>query len=250
MDNVSKHRGEMTQPEADSRQSAIPNRQSAIVNRQSSILLAIDTCTRRSSVALRDKTLIRAECTWETERHHTAGVSAQIRHLMRTANIQPADIGAVAVAIGPGSFTGVRCGLAIAKGLATARNLPLIGVPAFDVIAAAQPNHHMPVYTLVEAGRGRVAARRYEWREGTLSVAGDWLIQTWSAFAESIEAPAWVCGDVTPPLESLLETRAAVAPAPLNVRRAGYLAEIGYSRWLNGEIDDAMTLMPIYPPES
>ncbi len=221
-----------------------------IGNPKSEILLAIDTCTRRSSVALRDLTMIRVECTWETERHHTAGVSEQIRRLMGTANIKPADIGAVAVAIGPGSFTGVRCGLAIAKGLATARNLPLIGVTAFDVIAAAQPNHHVPVYALVEAGRGRVAARRYEWREGILSIADDWCIQSWSEFAGSVEPPAWVCGDLTPALESLLEMRAAVAPAPLNVRRAGYLAEIGYARWLRGEVDDAMTLMPIYPPET
>jgi len=226
------------------------NRQSSIVNRKSEILLAIDTCTRRSSVALRDLTMIRAECAWETERRHTAGVSAQIRRLMRTANIQPADIGAVAVAIGPGSFTGVRCGLAIAKGLATARNLPIIGVTAFDVIAAAQPNHHVPVYALIEAGRGRVAVRRYEWREEGLSVADDWRIQRWNEFAESVEPPAWVCGDLTPALESLLEMRAAVAPAPLNLRRAGYLAEIGYARWLSGEVDDAMTLTPIYPPEA
>lgn len=226
------------------------NPKSKIENPQSEVLLAIDTCTRRSSVALRDLTMIRAECAWETERHHAAGVTEQIRRLMRTANIRPADIGAVAVAIGPGSFTGVRCGLAIAKGFAVARNLPLIGVTAFDVIAAAQPNHHVPVYALVEAGRGRVAARRYEWREGVLSVADDWRIQRCNEFAESVESPAWVCGDLTPALESLLEMRAAVAPAPLNVRRAGYLAEIGYARWLNGEVDDPMTLMPIYLPEA
>lgn len=225
------------------------NPKSKIKNQKSEILLAIDTCTRRSSVALRDLTMIRAECAWETERHHTAGVTEQIRRLMRTAHIQPEDIGAVAVAIGPGSFTGVRCGLAIAKGFAIARNLPLIGVTAFDVIAAAQPNHHVPVYALVEAGRGRIAARRYEWRKEGLSVADDWRIQSWSEFAESVEPPAWVCGDLTPTLESLLEMRGAVAPAPLNVRRAGYLAEIAYARWLSGEVDDAMTLMPIYPPE-
>ncbi|MCS7059741.1 MAG: tRNA (adenosine(37)-N6)-threonylcarbamoyltransferase complex dimerization subunit type 1 TsaB [Anaerolineae bacterium] len=217
---------------------------------QAQVLLAIDTCTRRSSIALRDPSMIRAECTWETERHHTAGVSAQIQRLMHTSNIRPADIGAVAVAIGPGSFTGVRCGLAIAKGLATARNLPLIGVTAFDTIAAAQPNHHVPVYALVEAGRGRVAALRYEWQENMLRAADDWRIQSWREFAESVEPPAWVCGDVTPTLASLLEMRAAVAPAPLNVRRAGYLAEIAYARWISGDVDDAMTVLPIYPPET
>ncbi len=222
------------------------------MNPQSKILLAIDTCTRRSSVALRDETTLRAESSWESDRHHTAAVSAHIQRLMRSCGIAPADLGALAVAIGPGSFTGVRCGLAIAKGIATARGLPLIGVTAFDVVAAAQPDRHVPIYALVESGRGRVAACRYEWHEGETmpAVAGEWGIHTWQAFAESVEAPAWVCGDVAPALAGLLEMRAMVAPAPLNLRRAGYLAEIGYARWQRGEVDDVMTLMPIYPAQS
>jgi tRNA threonylcarbamoyladenosine biosynthesis protein TsaB len=221
----------------------------AVPDPERPVLLAIDTCTRRSSVALRDATALRAECTWQTERHHTAGVSARIRDLMVTARIAPADIGAVAVATGPGSFTGVRCGLAIAKGLATARNLPLIGVPAFDVIAAAQPQRGLPVYALVEAGRGRAAVSRYAWRDQELVAAGEWRIQTLAAFAESADWPAWVCGDLPPELAPLLDPRATVAPAVLNLRRAGWLAEIGFQRWLSGRVDDPMTLMPIYPAD-
>jgi tRNA threonylcarbamoyladenosine biosynthesis protein TsaB len=212
-------------------------------------LLAIDTCTRRSSIALRDAAGLRAECTWQTERHHTAGVSARIRDLMDTSRIVPADIGALAVATGPGSFTGVRCGLAIAKGMAIARNLPLIGVPAFDVITLAQPRRGLPVYALVEAGRGRVAVSRYAWRGDELASAGEWRIQALAEFAESAEWPAWVCGDLPPELLPLLDPRAAVAPAPLNLRRAGWLAEIGYRRWIDGQVDDPLTLMPIYPAD-
>ena len=214
------------------------------------VMLAIDTCTSRSSIALRDAFTLRAECTWESDRHHTAAVSAQIRKLMQTCSIEPAQIGAVAVAIGPGSFTGVRCGLAIAKGMAVARNLPLIGVSAFEVVAAAQPNHHAPVYTLVEIGRGRVAICRYEWQGDTLRAAAPWNIQKWQEFASAVEPPAWVCGDLAPALASLLEGRAIIAPAQFNLRRAGMLAELAYTRWLNAETDDPQALIPIYPPES
>ncbi len=215
----------------------------------SPILLAVDTCTRRSSVALRDANAVRAECTWEAERHHTAAVSARIRDLMRSSHIRPGDVGAIAVAIGPGSFTGVRCGLAIAKGFAVARGVPLIGVSAFEILAVAQPNSGAPMYALVEAGRGRVAVRRYEWREGMHSPAGEWRISTHQAFAESVEPAAWVCGDLAPALMTLIETKVVMAPAPLNLRRAGYLSEIGYRRWTGGQTDDAANLMPIYPPE-
>ena len=228
------------------------------------VLLAIDTCTRRSSVALRDAFTLRAECSWESDRHHTAAVSAQIHRMMHACGIGPAQIGAVAVAIGPGSFTGVRCGLAIAKGMAVARDLPLIGVTTFEVLAAAQPDHKVPVYTVVEAGRQRVAACRYEWQGEKLWTAAPWSIQTWQAFADAIRTPAsgqgsesgsqagtlvWVCGDLSPELAALLNGRVQIAPAPFNLRRAGVLAELGYLQWQKGETDDPYTLMPLYPPE-
>ena len=237
----------------------------SFVTPQAPVLLAIDTCTKRSSVALRDATTLRAESSWESDRHHTAAVSERIRTLMNACGVKPEEIGAVAVAIGPGSFTGVRCGLAIAKGIAIARAVPLIGVSAFEVVAVAQPNRNMPIYALVEAGRSRVAACRFEWvdtpsgasasREtagATMvpSVAGEWVVRSWKDFVDSIEPPVWVCGDLAPALIAMLQTKATLAPAPLNLRRAGYLAEIGYMRWLNGETDDVMTLMPIYPGEN
>ena len=219
------------------------------------ILLAIDTCTRRASIALRDATTVRAEMTWECERHQTATVSAKIRDLMRSGNIKPVDIGAVAVAIGPGSFTGVRCGLAIGKGFATANNLPLLGVTAFDVIAQMQPNTRKPVVAVLELGRSRIATCRYEWVGDELCVASEWAMFGFEAFVTQVQSPAWVCGDVlplvtNPTLLAQLQARATLAPAWLNLRRAGVLAELAYARWQRGDVDNADTLMPIYPPES
>ena len=217
------------------------------------ILLAIDTCTRRASLALRDATTLRAEVTWECQRQHTAAVSAKIQDLLLTSQIDPAEIGAVAVAIGPGSFTGVRCGLAIGKGIATANHLPMIGIPAFDVIARAQPNTRQTVYALVEAGRNRVAVCRYEWLEGELVVADSWRLFGFDELIEDLKSPAWVCGDIAPTLLKTLQTKAKskveLAPAWLNLRRAGVLAELAYANWQRGEVQDAAAVLPIYPPE-
>lgn len=215
-----------------------------------SVLLAIDTCTHRSSIALRDAATLRADCAWESDRHHTAAVSAQIGRMMRSCNISSAQIGAIAVAIGPGSFTGVRCGLAIAKGYAVARNVPVVGVSAFDIIVAAQPEVELPIYALVELGRTRVAVCRYERVDGILRAAPDWHVRSHAELADSLESPAWVCGDLTPALAALLQARVTLAPAPLNLRRAGYLAEIAYPRWQSGQTDDPLTLMPIYPAQT
>ena len=211
------------------------------------ILLAIDTCTRRSAIALRDGTAIRAEIAWETDRHHTAAVSQRIHELMLACGIKAADLGAVAVAIGPGSFTGVRCGLAIAKGMAVSTGLPVYGASAFDVLLAAQPVGALPIVAVIEVGRGRVAAGRFAWRDGVAVALEPWKVNTWQEVADAISTAVWVCGDVAPGLQALLHGKTTIAPAPLNLRRAGYLAEIGHARWQRGDADEAMTLIPIYP---
>lgn len=211
------------------------------------ILLAIDTCTRRSAVALRDATALRAEVAWETDRHHTAAVAARIQELMVSCGIGHADVGAVAVAIGPGSFTGVRCGLSIAKGMVVGAGLPVFGVSTFDILLAAQPAGALPTYPVVEAGRGRVATGRFEWREGTPAPAEPWKVYAWQEFVDALAGPAWVCGDLAPALLGALRGRATLAPAPLNLRRAGVLAEIGYHRWQRGDAGDGLSLAPIYP---
>lgn len=217
------------------------------------VLLAIDTCTRRASIALRDGHAVLAESTWPCERQHTAMISERIYDLLSDCGLSARDIGAIAVAIGPGSFTGVRCGLAIAKGMALANDLPLIGVSAFRVIVHAQPNRAVPVYAVVEAGRSRVAVCRYEriehapLFESTLFGPGSWQIYDHKTFLENVHAQTWVCGDIPAGLLPALVARTAVAPAWLNLRRAGVLADIGYARWQQGDVDDAATLMPIYP---
>lgn len=216
----------------------------------SAVLLALDTCTARASIALRDQATLRAEMTWEAQRHETAAVAARIRDLMRACRIAPEDIGCVAVAVGPGSFTGVRCGLAIGKGIAVARNLPMVGVTAFDVIAYAQPPQPAPMLALLEIGRNRVAACPYEWHEAAPSVAGEWRIHSWAELAERVEPPLYVCGDIAPAWIAALRAKVTVAPAALNLRRAGFLAELGMARWERGEVDDAMTLAAVYPPET
>ncbi len=217
----------------------------------SKLLLAIDTCTRRASIALRDAQTLRAEITWECERQETALVADQIQSMLRSSRVEADALGAIGVAIGPGSYTGVRCGLAIAKGIAVALDIPLIGVNAFDVIAYAQPPLKQPVLAAVEVGRGRVAACPFD-PMGARMLSGEWHIRTWQELRDDIYEPTWVCGDLRGELIDLLATNvnAHVAPAPLNLRRAGYLAEIAWTRWQKNDVDDVFTLSALYPAEA
>jgi tRNA threonylcarbamoyl adenosine modification protein YeaZ len=210
------------------------------------VLLALDTCTRRASIALRDHTTLRAEMTWEAQRHETATVAGRVKELMRACHIAPQDLGCVAVAIGPGSFTGVRCGLAIGKGVSVARGLPMVSVTAFDVLAHAQPPQPMPLLAVLEIGRNRVVTCPYEWHEGAWGVAGEWRTWRWEELINDLTPPLYVCGELTPTFIAACAQRVTIAPAALNMRRAGFLAELGLALWRSGEVGNPATLTAVY----
>ena len=115
----------------------------------------------------------------------------------------------------------------------------------------AQPPLKQSLLAAIEVGRGRVAACPFD-PVGARMLSGEWRIRTWQELRDDIYEPTWVCGDLRDELIDLLATNvnAHVAPAPLNLRRAGYLAEIAWTRWQKDDVDDVYTLGALYPPEA
>ena len=121
------------------------------------MLLAIDTSTRQAGIALYERRRgLLAEQIWFTANRHTEELMPAIASLFAVAGATPGDLAAVAVAIGPGSFTGLRVGLAAAKGLALAQGIPIVGIPTLDVTAYPHQRQPVPVIAIAQAGRGRV----------------------------------------------------------------------------------------------
>ncbi len=98
-------------------------------------LLAIDTSTDQAGIALFDGEQM-AECSWPGGRQQTTSVLPAIESLLAQVGVDLGDVGAVAVATGPGSFTGLRVGLSLAKGFAIAGDRRVIGIPTLDIAAA------------------------------------------------------------------------------------------------------------------
>ncbi len=213
------------------------------------MLIAIDTATGYASLALHDGFQVRVEHTWESPRRHTVELLPRLVAALEQLGLGIGHLSGVAVTRGPGSFTGLRVGMAVAKGLALAQGLSLVGVPTLDVVAAAQGRDHRPLCAVLQAGRERICVATYRWRDEEWRVREAPRLTTWPALVGEITSPTLFCGEIDlvganalAPLGEL----AVLLPAAARLRRAGFLAELAWRRLNRGETDDPATLTPIY----
>lgn len=213
------------------------------------MLLAIDTSTRMVGIALYDGVQVVSESLWASRDFHTVELAPAVAEMLSRAGLQVSDLDGLAVALGPGSFTGLRIGLALAKGLALTQRLPLVGVPSLDFLAAAQPVQDLPLAACLRAGRGRLAVGWYFPSAGGWQPSGRLEVLTAAELNAAIHRPTLVCGELDEEERRLLARKRKnvhlASPAHC-ARRPGFLAELGWLRLQAGQVDAPDTLAPIY----
>lgn len=211
------------------------------------MLLAIDTATAHTGLSLYDEDGVQAECTWRSQRNHTSQIVPQLDRLLQHLGKLPSDVRAVGVSLGPGSWSGLRAGLSIAKGLALAHNLPMIGIGTLEALAYQYRQVAMPVVPLIRLGRDRIATllpfAEHPAQVRNLTLAE--LVGVIGAVGD-----LFFCGDVDTPIRTMLiehmGSRAYLAEPAAGLRRPAYLAELAWQRWQANLVDDLASLEPIY----
>jgi len=222
------------------------------------MLLALDTATRQAGLALYDGQMVRAESTWHAGRYHTEWLTSAIQHTLTRLRASMQDLSAVAITIGPGSFTGLRVAMSLAKGIAAARELPIIGIETLDVTAYSHISTHVTVCATLAAGRNRHAYAFYD-ADGTensfISTTANvaYLADLLNLISEhETEHPLLIVGEFTADERQQLANRfpaptaIQIVPPALCVRRPAVLAELAWQRLLKQDVDDLHTLEPIY----
>jgi tRNA threonylcarbamoyladenosine biosynthesis protein TsaB len=190
-----------------------------------------------------------SEAVWSSRDHHTVELAPVVADILAKAGISPGSLQVLAVAVGPGSFTGLRIGLALAKGLALVHHLAIVGIPTLDVLAAGQPVRAETMAAALRAGRGRLAVGWYQAEEGAWKPAGKVEVMTPVDLSQAIQKPTWLCGELTAAERQLLSRKrknVLLASPAQSLRRPAYLAELGWERWQAGQVDDPASLAPIY----
>ena len=138
------------------------------------MLLSIDTSTAQSGLALYDGAQVLAELLWHSRAHHTRELALALAGLMER--------------------TGAKMDQVKAVGVALARELPIVGIPTLDIVAAAQPIAKVKLAVVLQAGRGRLALGRYEWSKNGWQPKGAPAVTRWTTWWSPSWSRCWYAG--------------------------------------------------------
>jgi tRNA threonylcarbamoyladenosine biosynthesis protein TsaB len=212
------------------------------------LILGIETSGSGGSIAVAQDRICLAESSLSREgRRHARTLVAEVRSLLAHLAVAPQRLDAVAVSIGPGSFTGLRVGVVCAKTLAYAVPMPLVAVDTFLAIAAQSPEGISSVQIVGDGQRGDLYVGRYQQTsQGTWRRSGDIGIRSAEAWLESLGSQDAASG---PGLSRHLDEvtrRCRVLPARCHHPRAATIALLGFEGAASHEFADVWTIEPFY----
>lgn len=216
-------------------------------------VLGIDSSGMVATVAVVEDTQMLAEYTINYKKTHSQTLLPMLDEVAKMMELDLNTIDAIAVAAGPGSFTGLRIGSATAKGLGLALKKPLVSVPTLEGIAYNFCGSEKVICPMMDARRSQVYTGIYEFQGNTLKVLEDQMAVPVEEVLEKLNQTGReviLAGDGVPVYLELIEKNLKVpyllAPAHLNRQRAGAVAVLGIQYAKEGKLESAMEHQPDY----
>ena len=212
------------------------------------MLLGVDTSTRAVGISIYDGSQFLCEESWISRQYHTVELAKAVSENLARAGLMTSDLDVLGVAIGPGSFTGLRIGLALIKGIAFTNQLPVIGVPTLDITARAVPPIGEKLAAVLQAGRNRLAVGWYQAVDDRWSQEGEIENLTLEDLIARIDQPYILTGELSREMRQSLKNQKYIKPVDpaIAMRSPKYLAELAWERWQDGDVDDVLSLKPYY----
>ncbi|MDB5173716.1 MAG: hypothetical protein JWN51_2489 [Phycisphaerales bacterium] len=212
--------------------------------------LAIETSGRLGSVAIAEDGVVVAEDTFAHGLKHAAEMVPRIDALLKSHGWAPADVREIYISVGPGSFTGLRIGVTLAKTLAFATGAKIVAVPTVQVLARNAPAEARDVVIVLDAKRDQIfTARLHRENSDQWAIAEPAHLGSLAEMLCRSPRPVYLIGEGIPYHEKFLPTgdaSAIVTPAELWRAGAATVAGIGYAMALAGEFTDPQKLTPLY----
>lgn len=216
-------------------------------------ILAVDSSGLVASVAIVEDDNLLGEYTMNYKKTHSQTLLPMLDELAKMIELDLNTLDAIAVAGGPGSFTGLRIGSATVKGLALALEKPVVQIPTVDALAYNLCGHRDVVCPLMDARRNQTYTGLYQFDGNRMQVLKEQCavdIKTIIAEINHIGRPAVFLGDGVPVFKNYIEENCKVpytfAPAHMNKQRAGAVAALAELYYEQGKVMDAAEHKPEY----
>lgn len=215
-------------------------------------ILALDTATMVSSVAIASPDKLLAEVTLQTKLTHSEVLMPHVQQVLAMANIKKTELDAIAVSVGPGSFTGLRIGLAAAKSMAYALGIPLVGVSTLEAMAWHYPVPGIYTLSVLDAQKGDVYAGLYSWQQEAVHLVKPVEVLPFAEvidFCQNLDLPVVIIGDIAQKKQALIRAAGSniIAAQPhMIMPRAANVAMLAQKKLAAGRTDEVMTLEPLY----
>ena len=205
--------------------------------------MAVETSTLAGGVALLDGERVIGEYLLDVRATHSERLMPAIDRLLRDAGWTTASLEGLAVAVGPGSFTGLRIGISAVKGLAWGLGLEVAPVPTLDALASLLPFAALPVCPVLDARKNEVYCSLYHWDGATMSREWEYLAIAPEALSARLTGPTILLGDGA---HAIASRHARLAPPHRRLPAASAVGALGLARFRAGQVVSARELSPFY----
>ena len=217
-------------------------------------ILALEASTLMGGVAVVDDEGVICELTLSVAETHSAQLMPAVDYALRMAGLKLGELDAFAVALGPGSFTGLRIGLSTVKGLAVAASKPLVGIPTLEAMAHAFPYCPRLICPMLDARMKEVYAAFFEARDGSVSRRSDDLVLGVSDLLNDAKEETLFFGTgakrYREQIVEIMGDLARFASPEISGARASTVGFLAVEKLRRGESSDIDSIEPIYIRES
>lgn len=220
-------------------------------NRTSStVLLGIESSGLTCAAGIFREGELLAEISANIKNIHSQKLAPFVEYVLQTANITAAELNAIVLSAGPGSFTGLRIGYSVAKGLAHALNIPIVEVPTLDIWAYQAGIQPQPVLSVIDAHRGEIFCALYYWEGLKLCRDRDYTLLSPQELPEFLSGTVILTGGdaekLYPQLEKFLPAGSRILDPSPKAPQTWALLQLGLQKFRQNLISDMNSCEPLY----